>query len=261
VDEKAHTSPLRQEKRWLVWSGLYTAVFFAIVCYLNYTLPYSGGPIETPTIGIILFWALLYLPVIALPLIARWEVKDFGFTVSPILAAVSVLAAVLCGALAASARVAWDSAALEAYARTGEELFFRGFLFTFFMRLFAGRRRPWLWAVLLTSLFFSLAHTQTFNQSYLSQNGSPAMPAAYIIFERLANVFGIALVLGGLRAWTRSILPGMIAHGLLNGGFLTLPFVLLIYAAFTFWAYRRGETVAFGSVAQPDSFGPGGSQI
>ena len=234
------------DMRWLLWGGLYAAVLIAIAGYFNYTEPYSPGPAATLILSHLILWAALYLPLLVLPLAAGWKVTDFGFSLSPTLALVFVIVTMLCAEITFNARVSWGSAAIEAFARTGEEVFFRGFLFALFARLFNTRRRPWLWAAVASSLLFTLVHTQTFQPSFLSQYGSPLVPVVYTILERLFNVFGLAFVFALLRAWTRSILPAAVAHSLSSGGIQALPFVLVIYFLVILLAYRRREPVAYG---------------
>jgi membrane protease YdiL (CAAX protease family) len=239
---------LRQanEGNWLLWGGLYATIMLAIGGYLNYTEQPSSGPVTTPILWQVILWASLYLPVIGLPIAAHWKVTDFGFTLSPTLGIIALIITMFFTAITNASAATWNSGFWEAFARTGEEVFFRGFLITFFLRLFGKVHRPWMWAAIASSILFALVHTQTFQQSYPSQYGSSFAPAIYAIVERLLNVFGIGLVLALLRVWTRSILPGAIAHSIINSNFLALPFVLVIYGIILFWAYRRGEQVAFG---------------
>jgi membrane protease YdiL (CAAX protease family) len=233
-------------QNWLPWGGLYTAVFFAIIVYVNYSMPYSPGPVTGPVAWQLLFWGCLYLPVLVLPIAAGCKVIDFGFTLSPQLALAFIIVTLLCGLGSLTTRITWSSAVIEAFARTGEEVFFRGLLITLLTRLFNKKRRPWLWAAIASSLIFALAHTQTFQPSFLSQNGYPYSPAILVIFTRLFTVFAVGLVFALVRVWTRSILPGAIAHSIINSGFLALPFVLAIYSLGLLWAYLRGEQVTFG---------------
>ena len=204
-------------KNWLAWAGIYAAILIALMGFLNYTQPYSAGPVMIPIMWLLILWASLYLPVIVLPLVARWKVADFGFSLSPTLAIAALIVTVFCAVITNAATTTWGSATLEAFARTGEEVFFRGFLITVFLRLFEGKRRPWLWAAILSSVLFTLVHTQTFQQSFLSQHGSPSTPAVYTIVERFLNLLLVAFVLALIRVWTRSILPGAIAHSIVNG--------------------------------------------
>jgi membrane protease YdiL (CAAX protease family) len=230
-------------RHWLVWSSLYAVVVLALGCYLNYTEPYSSDPVAIPTHWELILWGLLYLPIIILPIVAGLKVTDFGFTLNPFLAVAISLIVVFCAFTNLTALVTWRSALIEAFARTGEEIFFRGFLFVLFSELFQNKRRPWLWAAIASSMLFAVVHTQTFQPGYLAQYGSPSMPVGYQIVERLLNVFALALVFALIRVWTRSILLGAIAHGLSSGGVATLPFVLLIYGMATIWAYWRNEPV------------------
>jgi len=93
----------------------------------------------------------------------------------------------------------------------------------------------------ISSLLFALVHTQIFQSDYLAAYGSG--PAVYRIFNRLFNIFLIALLLALLRQWTQSILPGALIHSYLQAGIFTLPVCLLIYTAIALWAYARGEVV------------------
>jgi membrane protease YdiL (CAAX protease family) len=247
MDDKSKQA---NNKNWLLWAGLYAVSVLALGSYLNYTEPYSPGPVTTPILWQLILWVSLYLPVIVLPLAAHWKVTDFGFSLNPNLAIAALLITLLCAVMTNAIAATWGSGILEAFARTGEEVFFRGFLIAFFIRLFDNKRRSWLWAAIVSSILFALVHTQTFQQSYLGTLGSPYTPAIFTIIQRLLNVFIIGFVLALLRVWTRSILPSAIAHGIINCNILALPFVLVIYGLITFWAYRRGEQVAFRFGAQ-----------
>ena len=234
-------------RRWLAWSGLYAAVIFALGCFLNYTEPYSLDPVRTLTLWGLILWGSCYLPIVVLPISARLKVTDFGFTLNPFLALAAALIVTMCFYATPTLIVPWRSALIEAFARTGEEVFFRGFLFVLFSELFRDKRRPWLWAALASSMLFALVHTQTFQPGYLAQHGSPDLATSYQIVERLLNLFGLAFVFALMRAWTHSILPGALAHSLSKAGIATLPFVLLIYGLATLWAHWRAEPVIFRS--------------
>jgi len=235
---------------WLIWSSFYALVLLILMGYLNYVMPYSAEATTNPELWNIIVWSLLYLPVVILPVVAKRNVSDFGFTLSPQLALVCILVSMLCASFSNLATTSWVGASIEAFARTGEEIFFRGFLFDIFLQLFSGKRRSWLWAALASSTLFASIHTQTFQPSVLSQYGYPAIPAIFVILQRLVNVFGLALVFALLRIVTQSILPGAIVHSMGYGGILAIPFVVAIYFFAVLWAYKRGEQILFRIPAQ-----------
>jgi membrane protease YdiL (CAAX protease family) len=140
-------------------------------------------------------------------------------------------------------RIPWQAALIEAFARTGEEIFFRGFLYALLLKIFNTEMKPWRWAVLISAMLFSLIHTQTFQASFLDNYGSG--PIAYKIIERLLNLFMAGVGLAFLRHWTHSILPGAMLHSVLQGGIMTLPFCLFFAVIITFWAFVRKENVMF----------------
>jgi uncharacterized protein len=228
---------------WLVWSTLYAVVVYVFAGYVNYTQPYSSDPVSRPALWELILWGSLYIPIIILPIVAGLKVTDFGFTLNPFLALAVCLLIPICAFMNPAAIVTWQNSLIEAFARTGEEVFFRGFLIVLFSELFQNKRRPWLWAVITSSILFALVHTQMFQPGYLARYGSASMPVGYQIVERSLNLFGVALVFALMRVWLRSILPGAIAHSLSIGGIAALPFVVLIYGAATIWAHWRGETV------------------
>ena len=231
------------DRHWLVWSSIYAVLILALVGFMNYTEPYSSDPVITSTFWQLIFWGLLYLPVVILPIVAGRKVTEFGFTLNPFLMLIILLVVAMCGYITPTGMVIWRSALIEAFARTGEEIFFRGFLFVLISQLFRNKRRPWLWAAIGSSLLFALAHTQTFQPGYLAHYGSPLLSVSCQFFERLLNLFGLAFVFALIRVWTHSILPGAVAHSLSKAGMATLPFVLLIYGAATLWAHWRAEPV------------------
>jgi membrane protease YdiL (CAAX protease family) len=180
----------------------------------------------------LLFWSALYLPALIFPRYANWKVTQLGFAVNLRLLLVSAIMLMVIWSPIRDSLLNFRLEQLPAilvqtYARTGEELFFRGFIFLFALQIFRSQKWPSLWAVALSTLCFTWVHTQTLLP------GAQTDINAVILF---------ALVLGLLRAWTASILPGMIAHLALNGAPLGILIGSVLYAAFAFWALRRGET-------------------
>jgi membrane protease YdiL (CAAX protease family) len=211
---------------------------------LNYTQPNDATPDAEPPWFAIFLWTMLYIPLLVLPVLAKWEIKELGFTITPFGIGLALFFAVLCGGLYSQKTDFGFGPIAEAIARTGEELFFRGFLFMLLLKLFDKKRRPWLWAAIVSSIMFASVHTQTFQPAYIANYGSG--PAAYFIISRLFDVFLTGFIFALIRYSTKSILPSSIVHSLSSGGPITIPLVFLIYGAVVIWARIRKEKVIVG---------------
>lgn len=244
------TTLTKSDKTWLWGATLYAIAVLLLCGYLNAIHPYTVGPVAASEFWMILAWSLLYLPILVLPLVAApdviqpWRLTEFGFTLNRRMALLSCAVILFIVVTMWGQPLTWISAVLEAFARTGEEVFFRGFLIVLLTRLCAARRRPQIWAIGLSALLFALMHTQTFRPEFREWYSSAYMPLVYRILERMWNLVLIGVGFAFLYTWTRSILPIALIHSALNARSpLVLPFVLLIYGAFTFWAHKRGERV------------------
>jgi membrane protease YdiL (CAAX protease family) len=232
------------EGPWVIIGLGYTFLFLVIAGYYNFTQPYDPNSVVDPSLIQIILWSLLYIPLCIFAIFARWEIKELGFSINPSFILASLLFTLLCASFIVTMTTTWLGGLSEAYARTGEELFFRGFLFLLLLKILGKRRSAWVWAAIGSSLAFALVHTQTFQGAFLNEYS--VMPVVYRIMERIFNLFLIGFSLALLRFWTKSILPGSIAHAMLQGGIVTLPFVILIHAVILFWAYRRNEGIISG---------------
>lgn len=242
-------------------NGLYTAaVLYAAIVTVVVAIANASGPYDpdTPTKldpALFLLWTLLYLPTLVLPGVGGWRLRDLGWGLGAIGLVFCVLIVGLCGGVARiNATLDWRDAAVEAFARTGEEVFVRGFIFRLIERAFRGRRYGMAWAVVGSALLFTGMHTTAFSAAV--QIGRDATPAAYVVIERLGDIFLLALGLGLLRAATGSIIPGAFVHAIANGGAITAPFVGLIAIAIGYWGHRRGEHLFEGiakAMSRPSS--------
>ncbi|UNC93883.1 CPBP family intramembrane glutamic endopeptidase [Candidatus Contubernalis alkalaceticus] len=115
---------------------------------------------------------------------------------------------------------------IQVFARTGEELFFRGFLYTLIIKIFKHENKPWLWAIFLSSLLFALVHTQTFLPEYGTN---------------MTTIFMIGYVLALLRKWTNSILPAIMIHVFVQSNILGVIFSVIIYYLFISISYMKKE--------------------
>jgi membrane protease YdiL (CAAX protease family) len=220
---------------------LYTVFLFCVAAYFNYIRPYDPDPITDPGILQLAIWALLYLPLGIFVLGKKWEISEFGFYVTRNSIAASILIILLCSAITWGIQIPWQNAMFEAFARTGEEIFFRGFLFVLLLKIFHSKQKPWIWAVVISSAVFAMVHTQTFQTSFLENYSSGSL--LYRIFERLFNVFAVGAFFATIRYWTRSIIPVALMHSAIQGGILALPFCVLICASITLWAHMRKESI------------------
>ena len=118
----------KQERLWLVLGSAYAVCVVIIGGYFNYTVPYSSDPTTTPTLIQGILWSMLYLPLLIFPLFAKWEIKPFGFSVNPFAIMGGILVIAIC-TITARVQGSWITGFWEAFARTGEEIFFRGFVF------------------------------------------------------------------------------------------------------------------------------------
>jgi membrane protease YdiL (CAAX protease family) len=182
----------------------------------------------------LIFWTALYLPALIFPRFAGWKLTQLGFSLNLRLLLVSAILLAIVWFPLRDSLVNFRADQLpgiliQTYARSGEELFFRGFIFLYALQIFRSQKWPVLWAVILSTLCFTWVHTQTL------------LPGAQ---TEINGVILFALVMGLLRAWTISILPGVIAHLVLNGASSGILPVVLVYAIFAFWAGKREAALA-----------------
>jgi membrane protease YdiL (CAAX protease family) len=232
------------EKAMSIIATSYAALIILLVAYLNYVHPYSPDPVSSPSVSALIAWTLPYLPLVFIPPLSNWKITRFGFSVSRRILIALIPVVLLCGPIALSFdqvfSTSWQSSLFEAFARSGEEIFFRGFLIYLSTRMLEEYDRANTWAAILSSLIFALIHTQTFQPGYF---GSSNTPQAFMIAQRFLTLFLLGGFFALLRIWSHSIFPGVVAHSIVKGGFWTLPISIAIYSAILFWAHCLGEDV------------------
>lgn len=225
------------------------AVLFAVVVTIagavaNANAPYDPGTATQLRPAVLTLWAMLYVPTLVLPAFGGWRLRDLGWSLGAIGLASCVLIVGLCGAVRVNAAFNWGDAAVEAVARTGEEVFTRGFIYGLIERAFRRRWCGTACAIVGSALLFTVVHTTAFGDAVWV--GPEAPSATYVIIGRLSDIFLASVGLGLLRAATGSIIPGAFVHATANGGALTAPFVCLIVIAIGYWGQRRGEHLFHG---------------
>ncbi len=214
----------------------YAFIVLIIGAIINYKEPFDANPDISPNPMHIFSWILLYLPIIFVPIIFHWKLSDVGFSITPISILLTLFIVMSCSLITTVKSVSLYGFFSEALARTGEEFFFRGYIFLLVKTIFNNNRRSWIWAVIISSICFTLVHTQTFQPSYFT---SGTESTTFFIVQRLLNVLMVGIVLALMRYFSKSILPGSAAHAVLTGGAFTVPFVIVIYALPALWDFKR----------------------
>lgn len=199
-------------------------VIAAIFNYFTWHSKYSSSLGFMIVVLTIMLWIAFYVPMYVFIKRDAWSIRDFGFVVNKRLIIISIILVLfiiiklkLCFSFAFVGYIL-----LEAFARVGEEVFYRGFIYTFSLKLFNGKQNSWIWAIFISSLMFAIIHTHTF------------LPDNQL---NILSIFLSALILGLLRFWTDSILPGIIIHCVANGGILCMLAGILLYVAILIIAY------------------------
>jgi len=157
---------------------------------------------------------------------AKYEISELGFKITK-----SLLISLPIFLIIIFAKTNYDIsintfywAILLSFARVGEEVFYRGFVYTLCLKLFQNRERPWIWAMTLSSFAFAVMHTQ------------------YDI-NIMVNTFVLAIFLALCRHITDSILIPIIIHCAFAGGILTILMGIFIYFIFVLIGFLRKEKV------------------
>ncbi len=237
-------STQRNNRKVITIAIVYAVFILTLGGFINYVIPYDPNPVTSPTILMIVIWLLLYAPLVLFTTISNWKIISFGFSGNYriFIATLPFLLFFAIFAILNIESIAWQSGLIEAFARTGEEVFFRGFLFLLVLKIFNNKERPEIWAILISSLAFTLVHTQIFQSSYFIDSNSSR---SFLIIVRMLNLFLNSVLFAFIRHWSKSILPAVVLHNISKGGVFALPFCIAIYFGIVFLAHKRGEVVSY----------------
>lgn len=162
-----------REERVYLYGSIYVLLSIVVFAVVNY-FTWSPGVVTGLSALSLLGWTSLYLPVIVFNKSAGWKIDEFGFTLDRrvgIVVAISLLLGAWLYVREPDMRMfeRWHYSLIEAFARVGEELYFRGFVYLLALGLFQTEKKPHLWAIVLSSMAFTVMHTQ----SFLPENGTP----------------------------------------------------------------------------------------
>lgn len=210
-------------------SLIYTFTLLLIVGIGNY-YTWSDGAVESINLLFLLGWIALYVPCFISHKYDHWEIKEFGFIVNyKTLLFLTIFLIILFSNKGMPLVRNSKSVFLEIFSRAGEELFFRGFLYALFLKIFKNQKKPWIWAVILSSILFATVHTQTLLHEYSSN---------------MFDIFMIGFFLALLRKCTESILPCMLIHILIKSfDVLSCILGIVLYFVFVLIAYLKKEKV------------------
>lgn len=211
--------------------GIIYIVFLTILGGIINYFTWKEGSVTGINYIYILIWIALYLPILVFRKYAQWKITEFGFSVNYRLLILFLIFLYFIFRFIESISFSFENIQIifmETFARTGEELFYRGFVYTLILKLFKDKRKPWIWAVLLSSASFTLIHTQIFLPEY---------------YSRIVDIFGLAVLLALFRHWTKSILPGMLIHISFKTGFSGVILGVIGYMFMILVAFIKGEKV------------------
>lgn len=201
-------APLRiGENKMYTFGVIYVMASVIMFGVINY-VTWLEGPVTELTSFLFIMWGSLYAPFFIFYKVAGWNVQEFGLVLNRKVLLVIALSFVMGSYLYIKGTDITivdkrQYSLIEAFARTGEELYARGFIYTLLLKLYADKKDPWKWAVILSTAAFTAMHTQTFLLEY-----------GTFIFQ----VFLISLFLTYLRHLTDSILPGITIHCFIKVG-------------------------------------------
>ena len=211
MKEKVFNSGLRNSIKYCVL----TLVFVSAINLINHFYIHSNRYFNF--VFMLIFGVIFFL----LPFYSAkkndWTVLDLGFDVNltSIIISVVLLALFTYKGGFTLYKETYYQSIVEGIMRTGEELFVRGFIYYVVLKVCEGDHHKHLKAMVISSLYFTLAHTSIFLGKY--HMGFIGM---------FVNTF---LIFSTMRYICKSLLPVIVLHTFLNGGILSTIIGTLIF--------------------------------
>ncbi|MCD4714839.1 MAG: CPBP family intramembrane metalloprotease [Clostridiales bacterium] len=114
---------------------------------------------------------------------------------------------------------------IEGVARTGEEFFFRGFIYLIILKIFKDEKHKNASSMIFSSLIFTIAHTEIFLGTYH--------------FGFVNMFFNTFITFAMIRHFSKSLLPVVAIHTFMNGGIVSCIFGIMITSVIIYINHTR----------------------
>lgn len=209
----------------IIYSLFVLALSTGITLYLFY---HGDTNQELASIIKWFFVLLFFLPLFLFMDSSDFTLAELGFKFSwksVIITFCIVLTLSIATRFNAVAELTFGSRIFEGIARTGEELFFRGFLYLIILRIFKDEKHKNASAMILSSLIFTIAHTEIFLGTY-----------HFGFFNMFFNTF---ITFAIIRHFSKSILPVVAIHTFMNGGIVSCIIGIMITSCIMYINYSK----------------------
>ncbi len=182
-------------------------VLILSTCVTLFMYHYGEDYQELGIIVKLIFILLFFLPLLIFKDNNNFLLEELGFKFnwrSVIITFCIVLFLSLATGFQTATELAFGSKIIEGIARTGEEFFFRGFIYLIILQLFKNEKHKNLSAMILSSLIFTIAHTEIFLGTYH--------------FGFINMFFNTFITFAIVRHFSKSLLPVVAIHTFMNGG-------------------------------------------
>lgn len=191
----------------IVYSIFVLVLSTCVTLFMNY---YGEDYQELGNVINFIFILLFFIPLLIFKDNSDYMLEKLGFKVSwesVIITFCIVLLLSIATGFNSTTELTIGSKIIEGIARTGEEFFFRGFIYLIILRLFKNEKHKNVSAMILSSLIFTIAHTEIFLGTY-----------HFGFFNMFFNTF---ITFAVIRHFSKSLLPVVAIHTFMNGGIVS----------------------------------------